>query len=110
MQKKSPLEIFMRAFPPQIIIQMIVIIALLNGFLLVNSVLLGRELDRMWDSSPLWVLILLVFSALIGLFITYRVAVVTARRARRAYLQWVEAEKRAEAPAESAASVTTDAA
>ncbi len=96
MQRKSPLEIFFRAFPPQIIGLMAIQIALVNGALMLGGTFLGLALDRQMGTTPLWTLILPLASAIAALLITYRLAMLAVKRSRRAYLQWAETQRSAE--------------
>jgi|YNPMSStandDraft_1061717.scaffolds.fasta_scaffold70346_2 F0F1-type ATP synthase assembly protein I len=102
MQRKSPLEIFVKAFPPQIIGFMAVQIALVNGALMLGGAFLGLALDRQMGTSPLWTLVLPLAGAVVSLLVTYRLAMLAVKRSRRAYLQWAETQRHAEEAASSA--------
>lgn len=92
-KRESPFVIFLRAFPPQIIAAMVVQIALINGALMIGGVFLGMALDRQFDTRPLLTLALPIFGALLSVFLTYHMAMRTVRRSRKAYLEWVEAQR-----------------
>jgi F0F1-type ATP synthase assembly protein I len=108
MQRKSPLEIFVKAFPPRIIGFMVVQIALVNGALMLGGVFLGLALDRQMSTSPLWTLVLPIVGAIAALLITYRLAMITVKLSRRSYLQWAETQQRTDAQPESTASAVGD--
>ena len=110
MQRKSPLEIFVKAFPPRIIGFMVVQIALVNGALMLGGVFLGLALDRQMSTPPLWTLVLPIVGAIAALLITYRLAMITVKRSRQSYLRWAETQRVTNAQPESTASAVGDAA
>lgn len=92
-KRESPFIIFLKAFPPQIIAAMAVQIALINGALMLGAVFLGITLDRQFDTRPLLTLSLPILGAVLSLFVTYRMAMRTVQRSRRAYLDWAESQR-----------------
>lgn len=101
-KRESPFVIFLRAFPPQIIAAMVVQIALINGALMIGGVFLGLALDRQFGTRPLLTLALPIFGALLSVLLTYHMAMRTVTRSRKAYLDWVEAQRAKEAGAVAA--------
>jgi F0F1-type ATP synthase assembly protein I len=108
MQRKSPLEIFVEAFPPRIIGFMVIQVALVNSVLMLGGVFLGLALDRQMGTSPLWTLVSPIGGAIAALIITYRLAMITVKRSRQSYLQWAETQRVTDAQPESAASAVGD--
>ncbi|GIV84105.1 MAG: hypothetical protein KatS3mg052_1112 [Candidatus Roseilinea sp.] len=92
-KRESPLVIFLKAFPPQIIAAMAAQIALLNGALMIGGVFLGVMLDRQLNTRPLLTLSLPILGAILSVFVTYRMAMRAVKRSRQAYLDWVESQR-----------------
>jgi F0F1-type ATP synthase assembly protein I len=93
MKKEHPLVIMSKAFPPSVVaVMMIQILALVGGVIL-GAVVLGLTLDARFGSRPLWTLVLGVISLPVAVFLTYWVAMRSAKKSRQAYLNWVEEKK-----------------
>ncbi|MCS7088457.1 MAG: AtpZ/AtpI family protein [Thermoflexales bacterium] len=108
-KQESPLVIFIRAFPPQVIGVMVVQIALINGALMLGGVLLGMSLDAQLGTRPLLTVALPLVGAVFSLLVAYRVGIATVVKARKAYLAWVESKQRGAAPMEAASAPQLDA-
>jgi F0F1-type ATP synthase assembly protein I len=72
-QKPSSTITFRTAFPPSIIILMLVQIALIVGSLVTGAVYLGRFLDGLWATKPWLSVVLFLIATFISLPIIYRV-------------------------------------
>lgn len=98
-KRESSLVIFIKAFPPHIIGIMVAQIALINGALMIGGAFLGMALDRALGTRPLFTLTLPLAGAVLSVFVAYALAKLTAKRSRKAYLNWVETKEKADAPA-----------
>ncbi len=99
-RKESPIVIFIKAFPPRIIGAMVVQIALVNGVLMIGSVVLGMYLDQLLSTRPLLTIALPLVAAVLSLVVAWRLALITSQRSRQAYLGWKQSL--AEAPYDDA--------
>ena len=87
-RRESPLVIFIKAFPPQIVGIMVLQIALINGVLMIGAVFLGMALDRQFGTRPLFTLVLPIVGAITSVLIAYLMAMRTVKKSRKAYLNW----------------------
>jgi ABC-type protease/lipase transport system fused ATPase/permease subunit len=95
--RESSLVIFLKAFPPQIVGVMVAQIAIVNGMMMIGAVFVGMVLDRQFGTRPLLTIVLPLIAALLSVFVAYRLALRTVTKSRKAYLDWAEAEKAANA-------------
>ncbi len=91
--RESPLVIFIKAFPPRIIAGMMLQLALINGALMVGAVFLGMSLDARLGSRPWLTIALPLVGALLSMGVAYRLAMITTRKSRKAYLDWLAAKQ-----------------
>jgi F0F1-type ATP synthase assembly protein I len=69
-------------------------VALIVGCLMIGSVVLGLAADAHFGTRPLFTLLLALLSLPLSIWLTYRIAMKTVARARRAYEAYL-ASKRA---------------
>lgn len=87
-RRESPLVIFVKAFPPQIVGFMVLQIALINGVLMIGATFLGLFLDRQFGTRPLLTLVLPITGAILSILIAYLLGKRTIAKSRKAYLDW----------------------
>lgn len=94
MKKENPLVIMSKAFPPSLVAVMMMQILLVVGGVILGAVVLGLALDARLGTRPLLTLGLGVISLPVAVFLTYWLAMRSAKKSRQAYLKWVDEEKR----------------
>ncbi|MBX7213202.1 MAG: AtpZ/AtpI family protein [Thermoflexales bacterium] len=93
-EKDPPLVILSRALPAGVIAQMVLRIGFAVVALVFGSVLLGLFIDtRVTNTKPLFTLLLSIIGAIASVWVTYKLAMGTVPRARKAYEDWAEAKK-----------------
>lgn len=90
MKKENPLVIMSKAFPPSVVAMMMMQILLVVGGVILGAVVLGLTLDSRLGTRPLLTLVLGVISLPVAVFLTYWLAMRSAKKSRQAYLNWVE--------------------
>jgi F0F1-type ATP synthase assembly protein I len=110
-RNESPLVILTRALPPAVVGAMVVQVALIVGVLMIGSVLVGLALDTRFGTRPLITLLLALLSLPLSVGLTYRIAMQTVKKARRAYEEYLSSQKRQhtqDAPAAEASAERSD--
>ncbi|HQX75586.1 MAG TPA: AtpZ/AtpI family protein [Thermoflexales bacterium] len=98
MKKENPLVIMSKAFPPSVVAMMMMQILLVVGGVIIGAIVLGLALDARFGTRPLLTLGLGVISLPVAVFLTYWLAMRSAKKSRQAYLNWVDETARESQP------------
>ena len=92
-RRDAPLVILARALPPAVVGAMLVQVALVVGGLMIGSLALGLFIDAHFATRPLFTLLLAFVSLPVSVWLTYRLALRTSARARKAYEAYLESQR-----------------
>ena len=84
-RRESSVVILMRALPPAVVGAMMLQIAVAVGCLIIGALAAGMFADAHFGTKPLFTLLLALVGVFASVWLTYRIAIRTSKKAREAY-------------------------
>jgi hypothetical protein len=107
-REESPIVILTHALPPAVLGAMLVQVAVIVGGLMIGALALGLFIDARFGSRPLFTLLFALTSLPISAWLTYRLAMRTSARARKAYEAYLESKRSPNGSKQLAESMSSD--